>query len=78
MKVEQRRDNPYSQDLGTTLSLILGAPAIIAVTKALGNWLALHRQASITIKSSRGKIVATNLTSEDIIKLTELMLAQKE
>jgi hypothetical protein len=75
--VEQQRDNPNSQDLGTMLSLMLGTPAIVAVAKALGQWLNLHREASITIKTPRGEIVATNLTSEDIMKLAELMLAQK-
>jgi hypothetical protein len=78
VEVEQRRDNPYSQDIGAMLSLVLGAPAVIAVAKALGQWLALHRQAGITIKTPHGEIIATNLTSEDIMKLAELMLAQKE
>lgn len=74
-EVEQQRENPYSQDLGTTLSLVLGAPAIIAVAKALGNWLTLHRQASITIKTPQGEIIGTNLTSEDTLKLAELLLS---
>jgi hypothetical protein len=76
--VEQQRDNPYSQDLGAILSLALGAPAVVAVAKALGQWLALHREAGITIKTPRGEIVATNLTNKDIMKLAELMLSQKE
>lgn len=76
--VEQQRDNPNSQDLGPMLSLVLGTPAVVAAVKALGQWLNLHREAGITIKTPRGEIVATNLTSEDIMKLAELMLAQKE
>ena len=77
-KVEQQRDNPYSMDLGATLSLVLGAPAVLATAKALGNWLALHRQAGITIKTSQGEIVGTNLTSKDALKLAELLLAQNK
>jgi|SRR5579859_6716425 len=78
IEVEQKRDNPYSQDLGATLSLVLGTPAVIAVAKALGNWLTLHRQAGITIKTSHGEVIGTNLTSKDVMKLAELLLSQKE
>lgn len=76
--VEQQRDNPKSQDIGTTLALMLGASAVTEVAKALGQWLNLHREASITIKAPRGEIVATNLTFKDIQKLLEIMLEQKE
>jgi hypothetical protein len=55
----------------------LGAPAVITVAKAIGQWLNLHREASIKIKTPHGEIEAKNLTSEDIMKLAELMLAQK-
>ena len=77
VEVEQQRDNPYSQDLGTTLVLILGTPAIIAVAKAIGNWLTLRRQVSITIKSPQGEIIGTNLTSKDAMKLAELLFSRK-
>jgi hypothetical protein len=76
VEVEQRRDNPYSQDFGATLVLILGTPAIITGAKVLGNWLILHRQVSITIKTPQGEVVGTNLTSNDALKLAELLLAQ--
>jgi hypothetical protein len=75
---EQKRDNPSSQDLGATLSLVLGAPAVIAVAKALGQWLTLHREASITIKTPQGEIIGTKLSSKDALRLAELMLAQKK
>jgi hypothetical protein len=77
VEVEQQRDNPYSQDAGTILSLVLAAPSVIAVAKALGNWLTLHRQAGITIKTPHGEIIGTNLTSKDAMKLAELLLSQK-
>jgi hypothetical protein len=73
--VEQKRDTRYSQDLGTLLSIVLGAPAVIVVAKAVGNWLTLHRQTSITIKTPQGEIVGKNLTSKDALKLAELLLA---
>jgi hypothetical protein len=78
VRVEQQRDNSYSQDFGATLLLVLGTPAVLAVSKALGNWLALHRQVSITIKTLHGEIIGANLTSKDALKLTELLLSHKK
>jgi len=75
VKVEQQRDNPYSMDLGTTLSLILGAPSVIVVARALGNWLIRVPQTSITIKTPDGEIVMAGLTSKDALKLTDLFLS---
>lgn len=77
VKVEQKRDNQSSQDLGSTLVLVLGTPAILAGAKALGQWLTLHREASITIKTPQGEIVGTKLSSKDALRLAELMLSQK-
>lgn len=77
VEVEQKRDNRFSQDLGSTLVLILGTPAILAVAKALGQWLTLHREVSITIKTPEGEIIATKLSSKDALRLAELMLSHK-
>jgi hypothetical protein len=78
VSVEQQRDNPSSQDLGATLSLVLGAPAVLTVAKALGQWLVLHRETSITIKTPQGEIIGTKLSSKDALRLAELMLSQKK
>ena len=77
-KVEQQRDNQYSLDLGTTLVLVFGTPAVLAVAGALGKWLTLRRQAGITIKTPKGEIIGTNLTSKDALKLAELLLDRQE
>ncbi len=77
VEVDRKRDNPDTQDFGATLILVLGAPAVVAIAKALGNWLTLHRQIGITIKTTNGEIVGTNLTSKDALKLAELLLAKK-
>ena len=78
VEVKQQHNTPYTQDLGTTLSLVLGTPAVIAVAKALGNWLARHRQAGITIRTPQGEIIGTNLTSKDALKLAELLLRSEK
>lgn len=77
VKVEQKRDNPYSQDFGASLVLILGTSTVTAIATALGNWLILHRQAGITIKTPQGEIVGTNLTNKDALKLAGLLLTSK-
>jgi hypothetical protein len=77
VEVDRRRDDAYTQDFGATLVLVLGAPAIVAIAKAMGDWLTLHRQAGVTIKTAHGEIIGTNLTSKDAMKLAELLLANK-
>lgn len=78
IKVRQQNTHPYSQDFGTTLVLVLGTPVVVVVAKALGNWLLLHRETSITIKTAQGEIVGTNITTNDALKLAELLLAQQK
>jgi hypothetical protein len=77
IKVERKREDPYTQDFGATLLLILGTPALVAVVNRIGDWLALRYKAGITIKNGNGEIIATNITSKDVIKLAELLSTQK-
>jgi len=77
VEVNRRRNDPDTQDFGATLVLVLGAPAVVAIAKAMGDWLTLRRQTGITIKTVNGEIVGTNLTSKDALKLAELLLAKK-
>jgi hypothetical protein len=72
----QRRDDSRTQDVGSTLVLVLGTPAVIAIAKAIGDWLKLRNSASLTIEKD-GQVIAKNLTSKDALKLAELMLTKK-
>src|SRR6266699_1054204 len=47
IEVERRREDPYTQDFGATLILILGTPAIVAAVNRIGDWLALRNKAEI-------------------------------
>lgn len=76
-KVDRRQDTPHTQDLGTTLVLILGTPAVTAIAVALGNWLKLRNSASITIEKDE-RVIAKNITSKDAARLAELFLAKKQ
>jgi hypothetical protein len=77
IEVNRKRADPYTQDFGASLVLVLGAPAVVAIAKAIGGWLMLHQQTGITIKTADGEIVATNLTSKEALKLAELLLPKK-
>lgn len=77
IEVERRREDPYTQDFGATLLLILGTPAIVAAVNQIGDWLALRNKAGITIKNGKGEVIATNITGKEVIKLAELLSTHK-
>jgi len=74
--VQRQRENPLAQDLGATLVLIMGTPALVAAVNAIGNWLQKRRSASLTIVTAENKIVAENLTNKDAAHLLQLFLTQ--
>src|SRR6266700_7750625 len=74
--VQRQRENPLAQDLGASLVLIMGTPALVAVVQAIGNWLQKRHSASLTIVTAEKKIVAENLTNKDATHLLHLFLTQ--
>ena len=74
--VQRQRENPLAQDLGASLALILGTPAVVAAVQAIGNWLQKRRSASLTIVTAEQKIVAANLTNQNAAQLLQLFLTQ--
>ncbi len=74
--VQRQRENPLAQDLGATLVLIMGTPALVAAVNAIGNWLQKRRSATLTIVTAEKKIVAENLTNKDVAHLLHLFLTQ--
>ena len=74
--VQRQRENPLAQDLGASLVLIMGTPAVVAVVQAIGDWLQKRRSASLMIVTAEKKIVAENLTNKDAVHLLQLFLTQ--
>ena len=74
--VQRQRENPLAQDLGATLVLIMGTPALVATVNAISNWLQKRHGASLTIVTVDKKIVAENLTNKDAAQLLHLFLMQ--
>jgi hypothetical protein len=74
--VDRRQDNPDAQDFGATLVLIFGTQAALAIAKGIANWLQRRHEVGLTITTSRGKLVATNLTSTSALQLADRFLEE--
>ena len=80
--VQRRRDNPHAQDFGTTLVLLLGTPAAVAlaktITTVIGNWLQLRQGqgVSVTVKIADRQISIKNMTGEQATQLVQLFLTK--
>lgn len=70
VKAEQKRDRPDTQDLGTTIAVILGTASITEVARGVATWLARHSGAKIQI-STDGNVIASNLDSRDAARIAE-------
>jgi hypothetical protein len=77
VRVEPRRADRGAQDFGATLVLALGAPAVIVIAKALGDWLKLHHSVSVDIKTPDGSYVAKNITAKDARQLAKLLRSKR-
>lgn len=75
--VQRRRENPHTLDFGATLVLILGTPAAAAVVTAVGNWLKLRHNASLTWKTADEQILVQNITSRNAAELVQLLMNKK-
>ncbi len=78
LTVQRRRSDPLTQDMGSTLVLILGTPAFVAMVEALGNWLQMRSKASLTIENGHTKIRLENVTSKTALVTLEQWFAQQE
>jgi len=71
VSVDIERDDPSHMDFGTTLVLVLGAPAIVAVAKGIANYLS--RYGSRIIIEADGKIVAEGISGKDLALIQEAL-----
>jgi len=78
IQVQRKRNNTQAQDFGTTLVLILGAPAVVTAATAIGNWLQHRSTAALTLETPDRKIIVQNVTGKDAAKLAEIMLTYQQ
>src|SRR6266576_5349620 len=68
------RERPDTQDPGTILSIVLGAPAVVFAVKAIAAWMIRNNQTNLTIERPDGTVVLRN---SEAIKALEGLFRQK-
>jgi hypothetical protein len=66
LSVERVRADATAMDFGATLVLVLAAPAVVAAVEAIKVWLVRNNQASVSVWTKDGKVVAQGLESKDV------------
>lgn len=61
-------------DFGTTLAIILVAPILVSLIKAVSDWIKLRNATNITIETGDRKIIAKNISSGDASTIIEMLL----
>src|SRR5215475_12460872 len=64
-QVERAREKEGTQDFGASLVLVLGAPAVVVLARALKSWLTRNSGAKVKLSTERGTLIAENLESKD-------------
>lgn len=59
VQADRRRADGEAQDLGVTVALILGAPAIVAIAKGIASFIARERPGVLVIETKDGKVLFT-------------------
>lgn len=62
------RERSDTQDAGTILSIVLGAPAVVLIVEGIANWMNRKNQGIVEIETENGKISLRNMNSEDVNK----------
>jgi hypothetical protein len=74
--VSQQRDRIDTQDLGSTIALILGTGSATVVAHGIAAWLSRHTGATVEI-SANGAVIASNLDSRDAARIAEAFSRKK-
>lgn len=77
IEVQRRRDNLRTQDVGSTLVLVLGTPAVVAIVNAIGDWLKLRHNASLTLETPDKHIYIENISSKNVTELARILLEKQ-
>ena len=70
MNISSRKGN---MDSGTILTIILGAPSVVAVAKGISDYLRRRNNARISIKKGDDSIIASGIDSKTAVKIIEIL-----
>ncbi|MGD0942309.1 MAG: hypothetical protein ABR905_21660 [Terracidiphilus sp.] len=75
-RADQQRVQDNTQDLGSTIVLILGTASVTIVAQGIASWLARHSGAKIQIEVD-GRVSGSNLDSRDVSRIVEALTQHK-
>jgi hypothetical protein len=78
VSVQRVKRDQSTLDLGVTLELIVSSGSALAIAEGIRSWLSKRQGAKISIKTTKGEILAAGVTSADTIRLTEIFTNQDE
>jgi hypothetical protein len=66
VSIDVARESENTMDFGTTLVVVLGTPAVLAIAKGIQAWLAKRPGATVTVETikSNGDITKTRITAD--------------
>jgi len=76
IQAERVRNDPEAMDFGGGLAIILAAPAVIELAKAISNWLARTHSSKVTVIGPDGTAIVENISARDAATLAEKLLAK--
>ncbi len=72
VQVDIEREDPSTQDFGTTLALVLGAPAAVAIAKGIADYLR-RAHGKIQIETAQGIVIAEGISGDDAARIVEAL-----
>jgi membrane-associated two-gene conflict system component 1 (EACC1) len=69
------RTDDDSMDFGTTLVVVLAAPAVVELAKGIAAWLARTHSSKVTITRQDGTVVVENIGAREAVNLLERLQA---
>jgi hypothetical protein len=75
IEAEVKRTDPTAMDFGTTLVLVLGAPAVVVLARAVRDWA--KRTGNNATISINGNTI-NNVASEDVAAIVKAMNSPKK
>jgi hypothetical protein len=69
---ERSRARDDTMDLGTIITVVAGTAAATAIAQGIAAWLKARRDATIEIETAAGKVRATGLDQDTVLKLAQL------